>query len=492
MLQRHRQLLRTVLFGLMVLLLSAPAPLLAATEQSNTLLDETLRLYESGDYSAALPQLLFLLETANEDTPMIEARLAVSRIYLQKRQIDAALAQISQIPATQRNDQTRLLEGQILLAAGLFDESVATLKRVDENSLTTAEQAALLTALAQGSAGRGELFPALWFVHRALQVAVEPEQETKAFGLATELLAAEETAPQLSEIAFMFAGKPIGAAAAVLQVERTLASGDEALARARIAQIDIGLIPGPFRKPAITLYTELTGENWLQRSVGVILPLSGKYSVYGDFVRRGMELALDAAVNQTGVRFLFYDGGADPGKSREAVRSLVRGEKVVAVTGAITGAAAEAIAEQSQSERVPLLTLSQRDGLPETGSFVFRNALTARQQAETLARYAVLNQGLTSFGVLYPENRLGQNMAELFTEEVENNYSIQVTEKVKGILSNGKLLLESVEVKALQNGREISYLPNTFETHRITETQIIGSTYDSEDVCGVFVLERKV
>ncbi|WP_321372674.1 hypothetical protein [uncultured Draconibacterium sp.] len=79
-----------------------------------------------------------------------------------------------------------------------------------------------------------------------------------------------------------------------------------------------------------------------------------------------------------------------------------------------------------------------------------------------------------------------------FTEAVENNYSIRVTEKVKGILSDGKLLLESVEVKALQNGREISYLPNTFETHRITENQIIGSTFDSEDVCGVFVLRRNV
>lgn len=79
-----------------------------------------------------------------------------------------------------------------------------------------------------------------------------------------------------------------------------------------------------------------------------------------------------------------------------------------------------------------------------------------------------------------------------FTEAVENNYSIQVTEKVKGTIIDGKLLLESVEVKALQNGREISYLPNTFETHRITENQIIGSTYDSENVCGVFVLERNV
>ncbi|WP_319480352.1 hypothetical protein [uncultured Draconibacterium sp.] len=78
-----------------------------------------------------------------------------------------------------------------------------------------------------------------------------------------------------------------------------------------------------------------------------------------------------------------------------------------------------------------------------------------------------------------------------FTEEVENNYSIRVTEKVKGTITDGKLLLKSVEVKAMQNGREINYLPNTFEAQRITETQIIGSTYDSENVCGVFVLTRK-
>ncbi|MGQ7869798.1 hypothetical protein [Sunxiuqinia sp. sy24] len=77
-----------------------------------------------------------------------------------------------------------------------------------------------------------------------------------------------------------------------------------------------------------------------------------------------------------------------------------------------------------------------------------------------------------------------------FTEEVENNYRIEVTEKVKGTIANGKLLLESVELTALQNGCEISYLPNTFEIQRMTENQMVGSTYDCEDVCGVFVLER--
>lgn len=78
-----------------------------------------------------------------------------------------------------------------------------------------------------------------------------------------------------------------------------------------------------------------------------------------------------------------------------------------------------------------------------------------------------------------------------FTEEVENNYRIEVTEKVKGTITEDQLLLESLEVTALQNGSPISYLPNTFEIQRISENQMVGSTFDCEAVCGVFVLERK-
>ncbi len=419
MLLRQRQFIQTVMFVLLALTLALPANLYAETKSANTLLDDALQLYTAGDHAAALPQLLFLLESADEEMPMIEARLAVANIYLQNSQSDAALAQISLVPPTLRNDRTRLLEGQILLKTGLYDEGVATLKRVDEQNLPTAERAILLTDLARGSAGQGALFPALWFIHRALPLTETPEQESGAFALAMQLLSADETTPQLPEIAFMFAGTPIGAATAIRQVELALAAGDDDLARAQIVQIDIGMIPAGFRKPAIILFTELTGMDWLQRSIGVVLPLSGKYAAYGEFVRRGMELALDGAANATGVRFLFVDGAADATRSQAAVSSLLRNEKVVAVTGAITGSAAVAIAEQAQSEHVPLVTLSQRDGLPETGAYVFRNSLTARQQAETLARYAILDQGLTSFGVLYPENRLGQKMADLFTEAIE-------------------------------------------------------------------------
>ncbi|WP_462279914.1 hypothetical protein [Salinivirga cyanobacteriivorans] len=79
-----------------------------------------------------------------------------------------------------------------------------------------------------------------------------------------------------------------------------------------------------------------------------------------------------------------------------------------------------------------------------------------------------------------------------FTEEVENEYTIEVTEKVKGVISDGKVRLESVEVKAMQDHKAINYLPNTFDVYLASENKLVGSTYDSEDVCGVFVMERKV
>lgn len=78
-----------------------------------------------------------------------------------------------------------------------------------------------------------------------------------------------------------------------------------------------------------------------------------------------------------------------------------------------------------------------------------------------------------------------------FTEEVENEYKIDVEEKVHGIISEGKVLLKSVEVKAIQNNKQINYLPNSFDVFLVSENQLVGSTYDSEDVCGVFVLERQ-
>lgn len=163
------------------------------------------------------------------------------------------------------------------------------------------------------------------------------------------------------------------------------------------------------------------GEKGLQRALGVLLPLSGRYATFGEMVQRGMNLALETrqAGGKTPARFLYRDTGADPVLSERAVIELAEDERVLAIAGPLTGAAAQAAANRAQQMRVPLLTLSQKDGLPEAGDYVFRDSLTSSQQVLALVRYAMEERQLTSFAVLSPENRLGREMTELFAREVE-------------------------------------------------------------------------
>ncbi|HKK02075.1 MAG TPA: penicillin-binding protein activator, partial [Desulfuromonadales bacterium] len=57
--------------------------------------------------------------------------------------------------------------------------------------------------------------------------------------------------------------------------------------------------------------------------------------------------------------------------------------------------------------------------LPQIGDEIFRDSLTSRLQVETLVKYAMDEKGLTTFGILAPQNNLGKEMADLFTKEVE-------------------------------------------------------------------------
>jgi len=78
-----------------------------------------------------------------------------------------------------------------------------------------------------------------------------------------------------------------------------------------------------------------------------------------------------------------------------------------------------------------------------------------------------------------------------FIEKVEDDYEIVVFEKVKGKIFEGKAVLESTEVIAKENGRVVDdYIPNNFELHLISNDKLVGSSYDAENVCGVFILER--
>ncbi len=79
----------------------------------------------------------------------------------------------------------------------------------------------------------------------------------------------------------------------------------------------------------------------------------------------------------------------------------------------------------------------------------------------------------------------------VFTEKVDNGYEIRVEETAIGEIIDGKAILESSEVNAWnKEGELVKYLPNNFEINIMSETKIVGSTYDQDLVCGVFIMNK--
>jgi ABC-type branched-subunit amino acid transport system substrate-binding protein len=377
-------------------------------------LRQGIELYQAGETPEALDVLRSFV-VRNSDSPLLpEAYLWLARIFTDKGQPEEALLYLNKIAEKELRPEMRLLKGVALVRAGRHDQGISLLQGVENEKLAPVDRQLHLLSLAQGHAAKGLFLPALSFLYTALNLPAAPAEELlrQAHALLRERLKDAE----LEEAISLYGNSAIGEDARLQKAERALAAGESLKARLLLAEVARSGIPFPQREEAMLLLERLLGENGVERSVGVILPLSGRYATFGEQVRRGMELARQVHGDST-VRFHYVDADGEAEKSAQAVSELAMGERVMAIAGPLTGAAAMAAAARAEQEQVPLLTLSQREGLPEVGNYVFRDSLTSRLQVQALANHAIAEK-ITTFGILYPENKLGREMAELFEQEV--------------------------------------------------------------------------
>lgn len=153
-------------------------------------------------------------------------------------------------------------------------------------------------------------------------------------------------------------------------------------------------------------------------TVGVLLPLSGKYKQFGERSR----LAIDQAFAHTGIKLVLKDTEGDANKAAAALEALVFENHVVAVIGPLFSNEAMAAAIKAEELGVPLLALSHKAGLHEVGPYVFRTALTVEVQARALAKTAFEELNMTRFALLYPRSRYGIDFMQAFWDEVEKRH----------------------------------------------------------------------
>ena len=153
--------------------------------------------------------------------------------------------------------------------------------------------------------------------------------------------------------------------------------------------------------------------------IGVLLPLKGSYSRFGERALKGVLLAAEVfGSGDTSVEVHARDVGQVPADAEDEVVKLAGNPKLMGLIGPLLSSTAPRVAKRAERERVPVITLSQKEGLPDAGPYVFRNFLTISKQAATLASYSYKILGQRNFAVLYPDNSYGREFAKFFAEEV--------------------------------------------------------------------------
>ncbi len=152
-------------------------------------------------------------------------------------------------------------------------------------------------------------------------------------------------------------------------------------------------------------------------TLGVLLPLSGKYKSYGESVLAGLQLGLaDSAV-----KVVIRDTAGDAAKARAMAAQLAQDDQVIAIVGPVLTGESEDAASEAELQETPIVTVTRAENITDRGGFVFRNMLTNSAQAKALADWAIRVKGFKTFGLLYPTIPYGTDLMNFFWDAVEGS-----------------------------------------------------------------------
>ena len=156
--------------------------------------------------------------------------------------------------------------------------------------------------------------------------------------------------------------------------------------------------------------------------LGVLLPLSGKYAVYGESVLHGIECAAgiySPCHGDYNFNLLVRDSKGDPKEAEKIVEEFSQNPDVRAVIGPLAQVELDDAVRAAEKAALPMITLSQKADIAKSGAYIFRNFLTVSDQVTTLVNYACEKKHWKRFAILTPENPTGEEYRKAFEEEVK-------------------------------------------------------------------------
>ncbi len=157
--------------------------------------------------------------------------------------------------------------------------------------------------------------------------------------------------------------------------------------------------------------------------IGGISTLSGPYALYGQAVKKGVDLYVSqlnekGGVNGKKVEVIWEDDRGEANDGVLAFEKLVQNDGVDAILGAVLTGVTKAVAEYAADLGIPMITASSTAyEITTDRPSVFRTCFLDPFQAVQLARYTK-DEGLTKVAVLYDNgNEYSKGLYEAFVSE---------------------------------------------------------------------------
>lgn len=435
----------------------------ASVSQPDIAMQRALDHYHDGKLNEAAGLLRGFVISQSDSTLINQAYYYLARIHRDLDDPATAIEYLVKMSEGTHSPAAILLQSQLQLQMGDAIRAVDQLLQSDTQNWALRQRQERYLTLAEGLLILDEPHKALYFYQQALVVEGDKTPRDVLTRIYT-LLSDHFNEADLAEAAFMYRDKPVAYLAMLQLGWRALAAGQKELAQEWASAAMAAPAGFAYHEEALALLSQLTNTTQLQRAIGILLPLTGRYAAFGQRVQRGMELAQETFRPHIPVRFIFRDTAGDETVAAQQVAELAISDRVMGIAGPLAGNAAVGAARRANLENIPLLTMSQKDGLAATSLYVFRNSLTPHLQVRTLVNYAMEDRGFWQFGIMSPQTRQGEQFAELFRKEV--------TRRGGEIISEQSYLTDQTDFR-----RQVRLLqgldPNTSDERR--------QTSDSED-----------
>jgi branched-chain amino acid transport system substrate-binding protein len=173
-----------------------------------------------------------------------------------------------------------------------------------------------------------------------------------------------------------------------------------------------------YAEDARELMAALKLATFKKDTIGCLLPLSGKYKIFGQRTLKGIQLAVQELSKIHGKNFnvIIKDTQSSPERALECVGELGK-EKVMGIVGPLL--TMDSAGKRAEELGIPMIALTQNDKFPLQGDYLFSNFITPQMQVQSLASYIFMELGIKKVAILYPNERYGKRYMELFWDVVD-------------------------------------------------------------------------